>query len=666
MSERLPETKYLDPEVLQKLGDLELIAREVVEGLRVGSHRSPLRGFSTEFAHHRQYVPGDSLKTIDWRVYGRSDRYYTKLYEAETNFDCHLLIDSSSSMTYGSGKVGKLEYAKFLGASLAYLVLKQRIPSVIDFRLGNSGLPASRSTMGVFWRWIDCSGTSNQPQNGHRKTIERPRPDDEETVLRDRPFRFPFRSGRRFSRSRIPQVRRHTAMVCIPSILTNWSFLSMGLGNSTVWRARNLITQPERIKEDYLANLNEYLKLPRRVRGQSNRLRSGGHVQTLDVFLNEFFHQRIPAERIGGQSMSFLNPLLLVAAIGCLPILAHLLNRQLVKRTDWAAMQFLNRNLRVRARQLRLRDILLLILRCLALLLLVLALSRPYWQAGSGGWFGGEPRAGIVLAIDSSFSMGHGSEGTSRFDRALEQAKIISESIRPGDPVSRVLGGQDEVLVRNMAFDQERFGQLLEKPNLLPGSTQSRAQAYRVWLDDMDAPEGSLFHNGRTGPRLEKALLEFPIAFPSCRKRRMLRRCPTWFGETWPLPNSVLSRGFAQGTTARYQHHSQLRIGTGRQPRSAVSSKRRSNRKDHTPRQSGNLRNGLFVRPHNAGPRRITLRLPTTTFCGQLAQHGFHRPRTRIHSLRGWVQRRCGPPSGFRPSRPQRRNQGRGLRSRRF
>ena len=92
------------------------------------------------------------------------------------------------------------------------------------------------------------------------------------------------------------------------------------------------------------------------------------------------------------------------------------------------------------------------------LLLLVLALSRPYWQTGSGGWFGGEPRAGVVLAIDSSFSMGHGSEGTSRFDRALEQAKIISESIRPGDPVSLVLmGGQDEVLVRNMAFDQERF-----------------------------------------------------------------------------------------------------------------------------------------------------------------------------------------------------------------
>ena len=126
MSEHLPQTHYLDPEVLQNLGDLELVAREVVEGLRVGTHRSPLRGFSTEFAHHRQYAPGDSIRSIDWRVFGRTERYYTKLYEAETNFDCYLLIDASSSMNYTSGTVSKLEYAKFLAASLAYLVLKQR------------------------------------------------------------------------------------------------------------------------------------------------------------------------------------------------------------------------------------------------------------------------------------------------------------------------------------------------------------------------------------------------------------------------------------------------------------------------------------------------------------------------------------------------------------
>ena len=150
MSVHLPETQYLDPEVLQKLGDLELVAREVVEGLRVGSHRSPLRGFSTEFAHHRQYSPGDPIRSIDWRVFGRTEQYFTKLYEAETNFDCHILIDSSASMSYGSGKVNKLEYAKFLAASIAYMVLKQRDSvglSVFDSEV-RAYMPP-RSSMGV-------------------------------------------------------------------------------------------------------------------------------------------------------------------------------------------------------------------------------------------------------------------------------------------------------------------------------------------------------------------------------------------------------------------------------------------------------------------------------------------------------------------------------------
>ncbi len=150
MSEHLPQTNYLDPEVLQQLGDLELIAREVVEGLRVGSHRSQLRGFSTEFAHHRQYAPGDALRTIDWRVFGRTDRYYTKLYEAETNFDCYVLLDASSSMNYSSGQVSKLDYARFLAASLAYVVLRQRDSvglSIFDSEV-RAYLPP-RSTMGI-------------------------------------------------------------------------------------------------------------------------------------------------------------------------------------------------------------------------------------------------------------------------------------------------------------------------------------------------------------------------------------------------------------------------------------------------------------------------------------------------------------------------------------
>jgi len=118
--------RYLDADTLQKVGPLELVAREVVEGLHVGMHKSPLHGFSTEFSHHRQYVPGDALRHLDWRVYGRTERYYLKLFEAETNFTANLLLDASSSMHYRSGNVSKLEYAKFMAASMAYLCVKQR------------------------------------------------------------------------------------------------------------------------------------------------------------------------------------------------------------------------------------------------------------------------------------------------------------------------------------------------------------------------------------------------------------------------------------------------------------------------------------------------------------------------------------------------------------
>ena len=123
---RAGNRQLLDPKVLQKLGPLDLVARQVVEGVRVGMHKSPLRGFSTEFAQHRQYSPGDELKHIDWRVYGRTSRYYVKLYEAETNFTAHLLLDASSSMHFASDGLSKLDYAKMLAASMAYMIVDQR------------------------------------------------------------------------------------------------------------------------------------------------------------------------------------------------------------------------------------------------------------------------------------------------------------------------------------------------------------------------------------------------------------------------------------------------------------------------------------------------------------------------------------------------------------
>ena len=118
--------KYLQPEVISTVKNLELVARLVVEGYLTGRHRSPFHGFSVEFSQHRPYMPGDNLRFIDWKVFGRTDRYYIKQFEEETNLRSHILLDVSKSMQYGSDTFTKAQYASYLSAGLTYLMLQQR------------------------------------------------------------------------------------------------------------------------------------------------------------------------------------------------------------------------------------------------------------------------------------------------------------------------------------------------------------------------------------------------------------------------------------------------------------------------------------------------------------------------------------------------------------
>lgn len=120
--------RFLDPAVVSRLGTLDLKARLVVEGFISGLHRSPFHGFSVEFVEHRPYMPGDPLKSVDWKVFAKRDRFYVKQYEDETNLRAHLVLDHSASMGYVSkpGALSKLEYARALAASLAYLMLQQQ------------------------------------------------------------------------------------------------------------------------------------------------------------------------------------------------------------------------------------------------------------------------------------------------------------------------------------------------------------------------------------------------------------------------------------------------------------------------------------------------------------------------------------------------------------
>lgn len=120
------QSRFLDPQSLALLSSLDLIAKTVVEGFLFGLHRSPFHGHSAEFKEYRPYNSGDDVRYVDWRVYARTDRYYVKRFEEETDLNCHLLLDTSASMAYKPGALSKIDYARFLAASLGYLMTRQR------------------------------------------------------------------------------------------------------------------------------------------------------------------------------------------------------------------------------------------------------------------------------------------------------------------------------------------------------------------------------------------------------------------------------------------------------------------------------------------------------------------------------------------------------------
>jgi len=122
----VPGARFVDPKVLARIGNLELVARSVVDGFINGLHRSPYFGASVDFAEHRGYVPGDDIRRVDWRLYARTDRYYIKEYEADSNANFAVLLDVSKSMGFGSEGMTKLEYGRMLAGCLTYLVHRQR------------------------------------------------------------------------------------------------------------------------------------------------------------------------------------------------------------------------------------------------------------------------------------------------------------------------------------------------------------------------------------------------------------------------------------------------------------------------------------------------------------------------------------------------------------
>src|SRR5437773_4415408 len=163
-----PKNRFIDPKVLMKIQNLELVARSVVEGFVQGLHRSPYLGFSVDFAAYRQYMPGDEIRRIDWNVFSRSDKLYVKLYEGETNTRVLILLDISGSMNYGSGEIKKIDYARILAACLTYFAYHQRdgVGLLTFDKEVRAHIPASRRSGQLFniLKEIDRSEPSKETE----------------------------------------------------------------------------------------------------------------------------------------------------------------------------------------------------------------------------------------------------------------------------------------------------------------------------------------------------------------------------------------------------------------------------------------------------------------------------------------------------------------------
>jgi uncharacterized protein (DUF58 family) len=265
------QSRFLDPAVLAEISRLDLRARQVVEGYVSGLHKSPRKGYSVEFAEHREYVPGDDIRHIDWKLWGREDRFYIKQYEEETNLRCNLLLDISESMRFGTGPLDKFEYSATAGAAITFLLLKQR--DAVGLRLFDDALqgvvPISSN-----WQSLQNILTLVEPVKPKRKT-------DFSVPLRD----FADLAGRRsmiviFSDLLAPletieaglrhlRHKRHEVLLFHVLDATELTFpfedntRFLGLEEMP-----DLIAEPRSLRDGYLEVLGEFLEQVRRMCAQ--------------------------------------------------------------------------------------------------------------------------------------------------------------------------------------------------------------------------------------------------------------------------------------------------------------------------------------------------------------------------------------------------------------
>lgn len=258
-----PPPSYIDPQSLMQIKSLELRAKSVVEGFFTGLHRSPYHGFSVEFTEYRQYSPGDDLRYLDWKLFARSDRYYIKRFEDETNLRCHILVDNSRSMSFGSLGYTKEEYAKTLAATLTYFLITQRdAVGLLRFSEGVDDFIPARYRVGQLRRILASleqatEGTSSGIIAALEEAAERVRKRGLFVILSD------FLTNVEELQSRLGYLRAGGNEVAVFQILdpaeVNFDFdePAMFLDAET---GREIYIDPESARPEYQKKLNEHLE----------------------------------------------------------------------------------------------------------------------------------------------------------------------------------------------------------------------------------------------------------------------------------------------------------------------------------------------------------------------------------------------------------------------
>jgi uncharacterized protein (DUF58 family) len=262
------QSRFLDPAVLAEISRLDLRARQVVEGYVSGLHKSPRKGYSVEFAEHREYAPGDDIRHIDWKLWGRADRYYIKQYEEETNLRCHLLLDVSESMRFGTQPLSKFEYGATAAAAIAFLLLKQR--DAVGLRLFDDRLQGA-VPVSSNWHSLQNILTMVEPMKPQRKS-------DFAVPLRD----FADAAGRRsliaiFSDLFAPletienglKHLRHKRHEVVLFHVLDETELTFPFEDNTRFvgleQLPDLIAEPRSLRDGYLEILREFLEQVRRM-----------------------------------------------------------------------------------------------------------------------------------------------------------------------------------------------------------------------------------------------------------------------------------------------------------------------------------------------------------------------------------------------------------------